>query len=64
MPYIDLREHPEGFQMLETVCQNYEGFMKTQVQKAILARKTQAMVAHPTDKEFKQMVSSGLLKNS
>ena len=63
MPYIDLREHQEGVIMLETVRKNFEGYTKRQVKKAILAREAQAMVAHPTDEKFKQMVSHEKLKN-
>ena len=64
MPYINLRENHKGFQMIETVRKNFEGFTKRQVEEAILARKIQAMVAHPTNEVFKQMVSSKSLKNS
>ena len=63
MPYIDLREHQEGVIMIETVRKNFEGYTKRQVKKAILAREAQAMVAHPTDEKFKQMVSHEKLKN-
>ena len=63
MPYIDLREHQEGVIMLETVRKNFEGYTKRQVKKAILAREAQAMVAHPPDEKFKQMVSHENLRN-
>ena len=49
--------------MLGTVRKNFEGFTKKQVKKAILARKAQAMVAHPPDEKFKQMVSYESLRN-
>ena len=49
--------------MLETVRENFEGYTKKQVEKAILARKAQAMVGHPPDEKFKQMVSHGNLSN-
>ena len=49
--------------MFETVRNNFEGYTKRQVKKAILAREAQAMVAHPTDEKFKQMVSHENLKN-
>ena len=63
MPYIDPRESHD-FAMIETVRGNYEGFIKCKVQQAIEARQTQAMVAYPTDKSFKLMVSNKNLENS
>jgi hypothetical protein len=64
MPYIDMREQHFGVAMLQTVRKNYEGFTKAQVVKAVLARKAQAKVAHPSDEKFKQMVSHRSLVNS
>ena len=64
MPYIDLREAHEGLAMLATVSKNYKGYTERQVKKAILARRLQEMVAHPTDESFKQMVSNKSLRNS
>ena len=49
--------------MLETVQKNFEGYTKREVKKAILAREAQAMVAHPPDDKFKQMVSHENLRN-
>ena len=63
MPYIDMREHQEAFAMVQTIRKNFEGFIKEQVERAILARKAQAKVAHPADAKFKQMVSSKSIKN-
>ena len=63
MLYIDLRESRAGVIMLETLQKNFEGFTKKQVKKAILAREAQAMVAHPPDEKFKQMVSHESLRN-
>ena len=63
MPYIDMREHKEAFALLQTVQKNFEGFTQRQVKQAKLARRTQAMVCHPTDDKFKQMVSSKTLRN-
>ena len=62
IPYIDLRE-AQGFAMLEIICENYEGFTKREIQQAILACKTQVMVAHPTGERFKQMVIRKSLNN-
>ena len=64
MPYVDIEDlGDKGVTMLETICQNMEGFTKKQLNAAILARKAQAMVGHPPDEKFKQMVSRGNLKN-
>ena len=63
MPYIDLRESCTGVIMLETVQKNFKGFTKKQVKKAILAREAHAMVAHPPDEKFKQMVRHESLRN-
>ena len=52
MPYIDVREAHEGLAMLATVRKNYEGYTERQVKKAILARRLQGMVTHPTDESF------------
>ena len=38
MPYIDMREHHEGFAMIKTVRKNFEGFTRKQVEDAIMAR--------------------------
>ena len=63
MPYIDLREHHEGVIMIEIVRKNFEGYTKRQVKNAILAHEAQAMVAHPPNEKFKQMVSNENLRN-
>ena len=63
MPCIDMREHQEGVAMLETVRKNFEGYTKKQVENVILVRKMQAMVAHPPDDKFKDMVRHESLPN-
>ena len=63
MPYIDIREHQEGVAMLETVQKNFEGYTKKQVENATLARKMQAMLAHPPYEKFKDTVSHKSLSN-
>ena len=63
MPYIDMRENHAGLALLQTVRKNFEGFTKKQAEKALLARNVQAMVGHPSDGEFNQMVSSPSMKN-
>ena len=49
MPYIDIHEDKEAFALVQNVRQNFEGLTKRQVKQAILARRAQAMVGHPTD---------------
>ena len=49
--------------MLKTVQKKFEGYTKRQVEKAILGRKAQAMVAHPPNEKFKQMVSHENFRN-
>ena len=56
MPYIDVHEDKEGLSMLHTVKENFKGFTKKQVEKAILARNNQEMMAHPPNDQFEQVV--------
>jgi hypothetical protein len=49
--------------MVQTVRQRYEGYTKHEVQDAIAARKAQAMIGHPTDAQFLDMVRSNTIKN-
>ena len=64
MPYLDMREQQDAFVMIETVRKRFENFTEQQVKDAILARDTQAMVAHPPDQKFKNMVSHKSLGNT
>ena len=52
MSYIDIHEEREGLTMLQPIQKNFEGFTKKQVEKAILAYATQAMMEHPSDVKF------------
>ena len=49
--------------MVQTVHNNFEGYTKKQVEKAILDRKFKAIIGNPTDNKFKLMVSQELLNN-
>ena len=42
---------------------NFKGYTTQQVKQAILAHKAWAMVAHPKDDKFKQIVGSNSLKD-
>jgi hypothetical protein len=61
-PYIDMQSNA-AMAMIQTVCQQYEGFTKREVQDAIVARKAQAMTGHPTDAQFLEMVRNNTIKN-
>ena len=43
--------------LIQTVCKNMEGFTKHEVREANLACKAQAILGHPSDREFAEMVS-------
>jgi hypothetical protein len=61
-PYIDMQS-TDAMAMIQTVCQQYEGFTKRKVQDATAARKAQAMTGHPTNTQFLKMVSNNSIKN-
>jgi hypothetical protein len=61
-PYIDMHS-TNAVAMVQTVCQRYEGYTKRKVQDAIAACKAQAMIGHPTDAQFLEMVRSNTIKN-
>eukprot|EP00984_Skeletonema_dohrnii_P033562 scaffold30483_cov78-Skeletonema_dohrnii-CCMP3373.AAC.1 len=58
-PYIDLDEHADNSAVLlvQTVRQNYEGFTRIEVEKAIAARRAQALTGHPSEPTMKREVS-------
>jgi hypothetical protein len=71
MPYIDLSADPEalniktsamkdntGVALIQTVQGNFVGYTREAVQRAIAVRDVQAMMAHPSDKTLKHLVSS------
>jgi hypothetical protein len=57
MPYIDLEDTSERAALcfVQTVRERYEGFTRREVQEARAAREAQAMIGHPTDREFRNM---------
>ena len=63
MPYIRICESQDAIPMVQTVRKNFEGFTNNQVGEAILARKVQAMIVHPTETNFKPMLRKKLLRN-
>jgi hypothetical protein len=72
-PYIDLREFEAkavlsfapkaALSLVQTVQGNMEGFTKREVEEARKARKAQAMLGHPTDRDFLGMVCGGMISN-
>jgi hypothetical protein len=73
MPYLKLREFeaevvlsfaPEAvLSFVQTVQGNMEGFTNREVEEARKARKAQAMLGHPTDRDFLGMVRGGMISN-
>jgi len=73
MPYLDLREFeaeavlsfaPEAaLSFVQTVQGNMEEFTKREVEEARKAHKAQAMLWHPTDRNFLGMVRGGMISN-
>ncbi len=73
MPYLDLRESKakavlsfvrEAAQsFMQTVQRNMEGFTRCKLEEAQKAHKAQAMLGHPTDRNFLGMVCDGMIFN-
>ncbi len=65
MPYLDVRdvEAEVALSFIQTVRGNMEGYMQHEVQDARAARKAQAMLGHPTNRNFLGMLRSGMILN-
>ena len=63
MPYIDMREHKEGFGMIQNVRKNFDNFTSKDIEKTNISCKTQLMVANQSDERFKEIMSVSSLKN-
>ncbi len=61
-PYINMQS-TNAVAMIQTVCQQYEGFTKRKVQDATAACKAQAMTGHPIDAQFLKLVRNNSIKN-
>ena len=62
--YLDLmNKEEEGTALVTTTRENLEGFTKKQVEWAIKAHRFQAMLGHPSRKDFKSMVHANLIAN-
>ena len=63
--YLDLKGNEEaGVALVTTTRENFKGFMKKQVEGSIKACCLQAMLRHPSIKDFKSMVHANLIANS
>ena len=49
--------------MVTTIRENFEGYMKKQVEGAIKAHCFQAVLGHPSRKHFKNMLHANLITN-
>ena len=73
MPYLDLREFEAeavlsfapkaALSFAKTVQGNMKGFTKREVKEAQKAREAQAMLGHPTNRNFLGMVHGGMISN-
>jgi hypothetical protein len=53
----------EHTMLVETVRRNFEGFTKNEVLRAKQARRAQAMMGNPSEKDYKGVVSNHLISN-
>ncbi len=73
MPYLDLREFEAkavlsfapkaALSFVQTVQGNMEGFTRCEVKEAQEACEAQAMLGHPTDRDFLGMVRGSMISN-
>ncbi len=65
MPYIDLDgvDGEMALDFVQMVRGNMDGFSRREVEEAREAREAQAMMGHPTDREFLGMVRANLITN-
>ena len=62
--YHDLKENEEaGIALVTMVWENFKAYTKKQVEGAIEAHHPQAMLGHPSRKDFKGMVCANLIAN-
>jgi hypothetical protein len=49
--------------LVQTVRENFKGYTKREILQAKKARRAQAMIGSPSGKDYKEMVSSNIIKN-
>ena len=66
LPYIDLDAsvYDAATTLVQTVRSNCEGFKKKDIKAAKAARKLQGMIGSPSEKDYRGMVSSNMIKTS
>ena len=47
---------------VQTVRENFEGFVKQEIAAAKIARKSQVTIGHPSERDFKSMVSNNTIQ--
>ena len=64
LPYIDLYAsvYDAATILVQTVCNNYEGFTKKDIKAVKSARKLQGVIGSPSEKVYGGMVSSNIIK--
>ncbi|KAL7447592.1 hypothetical protein ACHAXS_006643 [Conticribra weissflogii] len=66
LPYIDGSEMLStkgGLCLINTICNNYKGYSQRQIRDAEKACEAMAMVGHPTEREFTNMVHLNMIQN-
>ena len=65
MPYLDIQEPKTKatLSFIQTVWGNMKGYTRCKVQEACVMQEAQAMLGHPTDREFLGMIRSGMILN-
>ena len=65
LPYIDLDAsvYDVATTLVHTVSSNYEGFTKKDIKAANAARKLQGMIGSPSEKDYRGMVISNMIKS-
>ena len=66
LTYIQATEENKAFvqyvalNFIHTVRKNYEGFAKRDVERAVLARNSEVLIGHPSERDLKYLVSINL----
>ena len=66
LPYIDLYAsfYDAATTLVQTVGSNYKGFTKKDIKAAKVERKLQGMISSPSEKDYRGMVSSNMIKTA
>ena len=58
---IDYEDDGDVVMMVDTICRKYEGYTKQVVERAIAARRLQAMIRSPSQSDFEGMVRANMI---